>query len=144
MDAADRVEIRSVTCPANTPQSAPIETDLSFHPGEVGRIEIVIPAGHAYVTGLAIAQAHGIIIPASGGQWLQGDDDIVHWPVQDFLNNGSWSAFTYNTDPTYDHTWFLRFLVAENTPPAPPAAQPIPAATIQNVGAQLLAGAVAL
>lgn len=142
MAAADRVEIRAVTAAPGTTQAKALETDLSFDPGTVSEIEIVIPAGHAGLTGLAIAQAHGIIIPASGTDWITSDDEVIRWPVQDFLNNGSWSAFAYNLDPTYEHTWFIRFLVAENTPQtvvSPPPAV-IPADQIQAAASGLTGG----
>ena len=111
---AQRVEIREAVAPLGTPQSAPVEIDLSFDPGTVTEIEIVIPDGHGGATGIAIAQAHGIIIPYSGSVFIIGNNEVIHWPVQDFLNNGSWSAFVYNTDTEYDHTFYLRFLINEN------------------------------
>lgn len=110
---ADRVEIFSVTCAANVAQSAAIETNLSFPPGYAREVEIVIPAGHAGVTGIAIAQAHQIIIPSSGNTWIISDDEIIRWPLSNYSDSGSWSAFTYNNDATNPHSWYLRFLIDE-------------------------------
>ena len=145
MDAADRVEIRAVTCPPNTLQAAALETDLTFNPGEVIRIEIVIPPGHAGATGLAIAQAHNVCIPASGSVWIISDDETIIWPVEDFLNNGAWSAFTYNLDQLNPHTWYLRFLVRENQPQAATQAPATPDVTAEDItaaGDQALAAAL--
>lgn len=110
---AQRVEISSVTCPANTAQANAIETSLAFNPGIVREVEIVIPAGHAGVTGLALANAHQIIIPASGNVWIIGDDDVLRWPLDGYINSGAWSAFTYNTDFANPHSWYFRWLIDE-------------------------------
>ena len=115
---ADRIEIRTVTCPAGTAQAAAIETDLSFAAGTVRQLDILIPAGHSYLTGIAVAQSHGISIPASGDDWIIGDDNTLNYYVKDSFNNGSWSAFTYNSDVTYPHSWQLRFHVFENHRPS--------------------------
>lgn len=110
---AQRVEISSVTCPANTTQANALEVNISFNPGIVREVEIVIPAGHAGVTGLALAQAHQIIIPSSGNIWIIGDDDVLRWPLDGYMNTGSWSAFVYNTDFANAHTWYFRWLIDE-------------------------------
>lgn len=110
---AQRVEILSVTCPVSTPQASAIETELPFNIGIVREVEIVIPPGHAGLTGLAIAQAHQIIIPATGTDWIIGDDDYIKWPLENYLDADTWSAFTYNTDAFYPHSWQIRFLVDE-------------------------------
>lgn len=132
----DRVELFKVTCPPLTAQAAAIETLLIFPPGIVREWEIVIPDGHAGVTGLALAQAHQIVIPARGANWIVSNDEKINWPYRDVLNNGAWSAFAYNTDPINPHSWYLRALVAEN-----PIAQAAQLATILDVQDILAAGA---
>lgn len=131
---AQRIEIAAVSCPANTPQANAIEVDMSFDPGNVARVDIVIPDGHAGVTGLALAQAHQVIIPASGSAWIVGNDELIVWPLQGYLNNGSWSAFAYNLDPSNAHAWYLRFLVNELGAPAPTVPAPLPVASIMSAG----------
>lgn len=133
---ADRVELFAVSCPAGTTQLNAIETDVSFAPGVVVGVEIIIPAGHAGYTGLAIAQAHSIVIPASGNVWIIGDDDEIKWPLDGYLNSGSWSAFTYNLDVTNAHSWYLRFLVNEI-----PSAMRVPVPAPLSAGAIMSAGA---
>lgn len=136
---ADRVEMRQVMVPAGTVQAAAIETDLSFPPGWVQDIEIVIPDGHAGLTGIAIAQAHQVTIPAAGNVWIVSNDEVVRWSVTDKLGSGQWSAFTYNLDTVNPHNFYLRFLVREITdsqPAAPSTA--IAAADIASAGDQLV------
>jgi hypothetical protein len=94
-------------------QSAAIERNTSFNPGIVRELEIVIPAGHAGVTGIAIAQAHQVVIPATGNVWIIGDDEVIRWPLDGYANSGQWSAFVYNTDFANPHSWYVRWLIDE-------------------------------
>lgn len=118
---AQRIETATVTATAGTLSTAPTTVDMSFPAGVVEEIEIVIPAGHAGLTGIAIGQGGQVVIPATAGGYIIGDADVIRWPLDGFLDNGSWFAQAYNTD-VYDHQWFVRFLVGETvlTPPPPP------------------------
>jgi len=108
-----RVEVLTVTCPAATPQAAAIETPFHFPPGRVERVEITIPAGHAFLTGIQLAESHTPLVPWTAGQFIIGDDDHLAYEIVDPLQNGSWSVFTYNTDQQYPHTWQVRWLVRD-------------------------------
>lgn len=108
-----RPEVLTVTCPAGTAKAAAIETPFNFAAGRVERVEIAIPPGHAFTTGIAIAASHTAVIPWTPGQFLIGDDDRLSYAVIDPLQNGAWSVFTYNTDPVNDHQWQVRWLVKD-------------------------------
>lgn len=139
---ADRVELAQVTVPAGTAQASAAETDLSFPPGWVQELELVIPDGHAGVTGIAIAQAHQITIPARGQVWIVSNDEVIRWPIKDTLGTGQWSAFAYNLDPFNPHTFYVRFLVREITDSQVQAVQQaVEAADIQAAGDQLVTAA---
>lgn len=111
---AQRIEVFAVPVTAGTAKSSAVETDLSFVDGTVVGIEIIIPDGHCGLTGIALMQAHSQVIPKTLDTFITGNNEPIKWPVEGFLNNGSWSALCYNTD-VYDHTFHLRFLVNENT-----------------------------
>lgn len=136
---ADRVEMRQVTVAANTTQAAAVETDLSFPAGWVQELEIVIPDGHAGLTGIAIAQAHQVTIPAAGLVWIVSNDEVIRWELKDTLGSGQWSAFTYNLDTVNPHSFYIRFLIREaaGSQPATPST-PIAAADIASAGDQLV------
>lgn len=122
---AQRVEIFQVTAAAGTQQAAAAETILEMTPGIVRQLEIVIPPGHAGLTGIAIAQAHQIILPRKGNVWIIGDDDKITWPLENFLDADTWSAFAYNTDAVFPHSWYLRFLLDEIEAPIATGSTPI-------------------
>lgn len=121
---AQRIELFTVTAQPGTTQAAAQETELPFAQGVVRGVQIVIPAGHAGLTGLAIAQAHQVIIPASGTTWIIGDNESIRWPLENYLDADTWSAFSYNTDAVYPHSWYLRFLVDEIEAPTPGSGKP--------------------
>lgn len=110
---AQRVEIATVTCPVNITQANAIETPIVFRVGIVRAIRIVIPPGHAGLTGIALAQAHQIIIPSAGSQWVIGDNRDPRFPLENYLDAPNWSAFTYNLDTAYQHSWHLEIEVDE-------------------------------
>lgn len=109
---AQRIETFTVECPAGTLRSRPVEVSVAFNPGVVERVEIVIPDGHAGLTGLALANSHQIVIPYTKREFVIGNGETIPWPLEGFTDSGAWSAFVYNED-VYAHRWFLRFLIAE-------------------------------
>ena len=129
----DRVELRSVTCPPATLQAAPLVQDISFPLGAVRELEIIVPAGHAFITGIAIMQSQQIVIPYTGSVWVISDDESIKWPYDDRLKNGSWQVSCFNLDPTYAHTWYLRFLVdSRASQPSRTIARPIDPRSIEQ------------
>ena len=123
---AERIELRDVTIPAGTTQATPLSVDVSFDPGVVTAVEIVIPDGVAGLSGIQLAQAHQHVIPYAGSAFLVSNDETVKWPLDGYLNTGNWQVIGYNTD-VFDHTYHLRFLIDElggvdTTPPSSPLA----------------------
>lgn len=125
---ANRIEVFNVTTAAGTSSSSPHETDTSWQPGILVRLEVRIPAGHAGLTGIMFAVAHGQVIPATFGTFITGNDSELGWDLTGQLDSGAWSTFTYNTD-VFDHTHEVRYFVLDEhlLEQAPPiVAQPTP------------------
>lgn len=105
----DRVNVANVTCPASTPLAAPVEVFLQqFPPGIPRKLTIVIPAGHAGLTGIAAGYGHQPVIPDNGAAFIQGDDDVVHLELSNYPAGPQWSVFMFNLDPE-PHSWQVRF-----------------------------------
>lgn len=121
---ASRVEIFDVTAPAATPKAAPLEVATPWQQGDLVGVEIVIPAGHAGLTGLRLAAAHAQVLPYTAGAWIVGNDEKIEWELASYITTGAWSAFVYNSD-VVDHTFHVRYRVADfaltgqRTEPAP-------------------------
>lgn len=115
----DRAFAFDVTCPANTPMAAPVTSDISIPPGYyVKWIQIVIPDGHAGVTGIAIAQGHGIVLPYNGNTFIEGNDEEPKFEFTDDVGSGSWQAVMYNLD-IESQSWQVRIGVSIHTPAEP-------------------------
>lgn len=126
---ANRIEVFDVTVAAGVTATAPTETATAFASGIVTRVEITIPNGHAGLTGIRLAVAHGVVIPNNTGAWIVGNATELGYDLVGQLDSGAWSAFTYNTD-VYAHTFHVRFAVLDEylleTPTAPaPVVTPV-------------------
>ena len=108
----DRQEVAQVTCPANTLATAPVEVPLPWIGGIVRRIEIVIPDGHAGLTGIALGYAHQQTIPRTGNTFYSGNDDRIPMDINDKVPGVAWSAFLCNLD-LQAHSWEVRFELDE-------------------------------
>lgn len=109
---ANRIEVFQVTTPAGTLEASPLETDTSWSPGTLVRIEVRIPDGHAGLTGIAFAVAHGQVIPATFKTFITGNRTELGWDLTGQLDSGAWSTFTYNTD-IFAHTHEVHYFVLD-------------------------------
>lgn len=120
--AASRIEAFDVVAPLGTPKAAPLEVMTSWNPGELVRLEIIIPDGPRYLAGLRVALAHSPVIPRTANSWLVANDEKLELETYGYPTSGAWSVFVYNTD-IYDHTFRVRFHVADFDFTGPSAAQ---------------------
>lgn len=100
-----------VTTPANTTEASPLETSFALPQGTLVSIEVVIPAGHAGLTGIAIDYSGEHIFPWGRGTFLQGDDDVIAMTVGRDLGGSPVTIRTFNTDDTFDHDHLIRVVV---------------------------------
>jgi len=77
--------------------------------GTIRKIRIVIPAGHAGLTGIALGYGGNAIVPRSTGAFYSGDDRIVDIDFTDNVPDVPWSAFLYNLDTLNTHSWEVDF-----------------------------------
>lgn len=113
---ADRIEIFAVLVPAGTLQTAPQTSPLAFTDGIVQELEIVVPDGHAGMTGFQLAYGGQTIIPESGNVFVVTNDEVIHWPLENYPTGKQWQLVAFNQD-LYDHHFYLRFLIKEIPPP---------------------------
>ena len=132
---AQRIQTYAVTCQPGTTQANAVEQALPMLPGIVRAVRIIIPPGHAGLTGIALAQAHQVIIPATGNVWISGDDRDPRFELENYLDADTWSAWVYNTDAEFSHTWYLEMEVDEIVLPVTPGSRPIAVADIYAAAA---------
>lgn len=96
-----------VTVAANTAAAAATATNVDLGLVIVDHIEVLIPPGHAGLTGLRVTYDGATILPwTQDTRWLIGDDlervFAVGLPVSHPL-----VVRAFNTDDTFPHTFYL-------------------------------------
>lgn len=116
---ADRVEIFDVECPPATLPAAPLEVAVNFDPGLVEKVWVVIPDGHAGITGIILAVAHEPVVPfnrrvspTAAWRFIEGNDESIPFDLTGYPDSGQWSVWLFNEDANA-HQWQLRFEVNE-------------------------------
>lgn len=103
--------VASVICtnPINTPATDPVVTPVGIDTAWVWRVEILIPAGHAGYTGIALVDSGAFIVPYAnpGPAWFIGDNNLLeyNYDKQTGVNLAFWS---YNTSTDYTHSFYCR------------------------------------
>lgn len=109
---ASRVFPFTIAVPAGTLSSSPQTTATTIPVGQVVRIEIDVPDGHARFTGIVLAVAGGPYIPYGYRQWLVANGHTFEWEFAGLPDSGAWSAIAYNTD-IYAHSFYLRYFILD-------------------------------
>ncbi len=103
------------TTPSGTPSSSPHVENLTLPNYEVQLIQWVVPPGPQGLLGWQLWYSGAIVVPQNGG-WIVTDNERNTWELDGLPTAGDWQFHGYNTDDTYDHTVYLRFLVNPLTP----------------------------
>ncbi len=100
----------TVSCPASTPITAPLVTLPGLGRIWIESIDLRIPSGHRGLTGFAIRNSGSQIFPfAQSTAWLNADDEHLDYDVGVQTDTGL-QVVTYNTDPTFAHSFYLRIV----------------------------------
>jgi hypothetical protein len=105
---AREIRIKSATIPHGTLATASQTTSLAFPDRIVEFIEVRIPPGPRGEVGFRLATGGVQIIPYDIGTWVIGDNEVIHWGLEDVIETGAWQCIAYNTGQ-YDHTLYFRF-----------------------------------
>lgn len=129
-----RFESAVVTCPVTRPITNPIVVPLGFQGGVLQRIRILIPAGHAGLTGIALGYGGNPTVPNGVDAYYSGDDREIVLDYIDNVQGVSWSAFVCNLDGI-GHSWEVDMEFNEvNVTNATTTIAPLSPADIINAG----------
>jgi hypothetical protein len=105
------VQWEDPSCPKDTAKASFITSEVSIETVMLWRAEFRIPPGHAGLTGIALLDSSGFILPydTNGRAWLVGDDDLLEYNYGKELGSNVKLAL-YNTDDTYEHGWQVRLI----------------------------------
>jgi hypothetical protein len=122
----------TVTVPANTAIAAPFTQAIPLEDGKLVSIRLVIPDGHAGLTGIRFTRAGTQIVPYSQTvSWIISNDDKIEIPYDGDMSVTGMVAVAYNTD-IFSHSFYV--LCRVDDPPPPPAVS-VDAATASTVPA---------
>lgn len=126
-DAATTVYEFQPLTPHGTAKSTPLYQALTFPNYEVVQIQWVVPPGPQGNLGWQLMISKQVVIPQNGG-WIITDNEKNEWDINELPSTGDWGFNAYNTG-AYDHTVYLRFLIAPLSAIVTEAA-PVPAQLI--------------
>ncbi len=103
----------TVTVPAETPRSEPIEQKVALTAGVVDQLMVHFPAGCAGLVGLRVLRGSFQIWPLVTDEWFVSDDHTIIFPDNLPLTPGTdvLSIEAYNEDTVNDHALTVSFSV---------------------------------
>jgi hypothetical protein len=88
--------------------SAPQTVNLDMPARYVRSVRVRVPPGPKGALGFALASAGVNVIPWGSGQWIVADDEVFDWPLEGYVESGSWQVRAYNLGG-YPHTLYVTF-----------------------------------
>lgn len=120
-----------ITVPVGGSASAPQTFPIAMPPRRVVGIEIQIPSGNRGAVAFALGSGGTAVIPSNVGGYLSGDDEVIKWPVDGYIDSGAWQLLAYNAG-VWPHTIQVRFLLQTLTSPSNGPTQLIPNSQLQG------------
>lgn len=115
----------TITAPALTIPDLPAVVPVSVGFVVLEAVQIIIPAGHNGLTGIALSDSGQVFLPFDDPPtFLIGDDDDQTYDVGIEVAN-LLEILVYNTD-VFDHAWHVRLRVRDFTMPVASARPMIP------------------
>jgi hypothetical protein len=137
---ATRFESTVVTCNASVAPSNPTVVALGFDGGIVLAMRIVIPDGHAGLTGIALGYGGNATVPFGALAYYSGNDREIILRYTDNQPGVAWSAFLCNGD-TQPHGWEIDFDLSDAlTSNAPTLITPVSTSAIIAAGTAAMNG----
>jgi hypothetical protein len=131
----DRLYQTSVTTPPGTTPAAPQSTPFPLEDANLETVTILIPDGHAGLTGIRVMMANQEIIPWSNSDWLVSNNEVITVTVNSQVTITGLVIETYNLD-AFSHSHWVRAAITDlNTNPGTLTASPavIPAADLSTL-----------
>lgn len=117
---------RRITTPAETAQDSPQSTDWELPQGTLVQVTVVIPDGHAGLTGVALRYSGEHVFPFEADSWIEGNGEEVTYPLEFDVGGSAVQVLTFNTDDTYEHDHILRVVHRDPEPVTRRSVDPVP------------------
>jgi len=101
-----------VSVAKDTAEGAPQTSYITLVAGTIEGLGVIIPRGHAGLTGIRLAQESTLLVPTEASQWLEGDDDKFYNDVRHDIVEEAGPLYrltvtAFNEDDTYAHTFLV-------------------------------------
>lgn len=95
-----------ITTPKGTAEASAQSSSFAVGQGTLRRLDVIIPAGHVGITGIAVRMAGTRVIPFNETQWLRGND--TRYTVEPDLEvlTGTLTVLSFNPGK-FDHDHHL-------------------------------------
>jgi hypothetical protein len=100
------------TVPAGTAIATPVKLPVVLEDNLLDNVDIVIPDGHAGLTGLAILWSGAPFFPFTENSYLIGNNEKVPFPYGGEIAANGFTLAGYNTD-IYPHSFYLRWQISD-------------------------------
>lgn len=103
----------SLTIPANTLQSAPVEESLDLPFGRIKQVFVLHPAGSVGLAHVQVFYQTRQIIPATPGESFVGNKTVRDFPDNIPIHEPPFAITIrgWNLDETYEHTIYVELTV---------------------------------
>ena len=97
------------TVPKNTSEENPHDQHLQIRPGILHQVSILIPPGHAGLTGVALDIGLHQIAPSTQNSWFHGDEVLFSYAEYIEIGQGMPEIVLrgYNLDDVYNHAFVV-------------------------------------
>lgn len=119
--------VYAITTPANTPQSAPVVTNMELDAGQITHVDIQYPLGVSALANIQITDGLHQVFPTNSDGAFATSAETIGWNDDYLLNQPPYSltAYSWNLDPLWPHTITVRFEIKALPKPTPDLAAEI-------------------
>jgi hypothetical protein len=105
----------TLTIPANTPASAPVESDVNLSPGTIVRVDVQFPRGCVGLVHVKIWKEEHQVWPVNVDGNIASEGQTVSWPEDYDVTDEPFTLTLrgWNLDDTFAHTITFRFALLE-------------------------------
>lgn len=142
-----RIYETTFTVPAGTAIATPFTQGVILEDENLDLLTIIVPDGHAGLTGLRITWGGTQILPFGTGSWIIANNDRIDWPYDGEISETGLQLVGYNLD-LFPHSFYLRWQIsnlgAAGSPIVVESPQATPAAPADIAGITDLSGLVSV
>lgn len=113
-----RLYTSQLIVPVGTPIAAPFSQPVVLDDINLDKVTVIIPDGHAGLTGVAIFWGGVQIVPYTGATWLTGNGEAIDFEYDGQVTAAGLTVAGYNLD-VFQHAFLFRWFLSPLTGGSP-------------------------